>query len=169
MKAYIVIKNLYNHSCLERFWDKVTKTCSCWEWNASSRVNGSYGCMKINGKLIDTHRISWQICFGEIPKGKYICHSCDNRKCVNPKHLFLGTPRDNVLDAIKKGRLKQHFIKPFLPGHISPRRRFNKEQIEAIRKLYANSNKTMEQIGKEYGTYKQAISDIVKRRYYRNF
>lgn len=96
-----------NESIKERFWSKVNKTedpSSCWEWIAAYR--GKYGTLKVNKKLIDAHRLSYIIHYGQIDSSKiFVCHRCDNPKCVNPSHLFLGTHRDNMIDAYKKGRL----------------------------------------------------------------
>lgn len=64
-----------------------------------------YGRLRANGKKILAHRYSWIINFGEIPDNLYILHKCDNRPCVNPKHLFLGTQKENIRDAISKGRI----------------------------------------------------------------
>lgn len=86
-----------------RFFDKIKKTRSCWVWIAAKRKTG-YGCFKHRGKVLDSHRISWTLEKGDIPKGKWVLHKCDNPICVRPSHLFLGTPRDNVLDMIAKGR-----------------------------------------------------------------
>ena len=86
-----------------RFWKKVNKTSTCWEWTAHKLYNG-YGRFNLNGKTDYAHRISWQFATGEYPKGKQILHLCDNPSCVRPDHLFLGTITDNMSDRNKKGR-----------------------------------------------------------------
>jgi len=89
-----------------RFWSKVNKntTNGCWEWTASLDGKG-YGQITIKkGLLKRAHRVAWELIRGSIPKGQLLCHRCDNKKCVNPDHLFLGTQRDNVQDMDSKGR-----------------------------------------------------------------
>ena len=91
---------------MKRFFDKINKTETCWIWTAGSRGKTGYGAFKIKGKVIDSHRVSYEIHKGEIPEKMYVCHTCDNRKCVNPEHLFLGTAKDNWQDGFDKGRIK---------------------------------------------------------------
>ena len=75
----------------------------CWEADCSSDRDG-YGQLWRDGKHYKAHRLQWEVCFGPIPRGMFVCHSCDNPICVRPAHLFLGTPKDNTRDMLNKGR-----------------------------------------------------------------
>jgi hypothetical protein len=90
-----------------RFWRNVQKTADCWVWTGA-RSGAGYGQININDVLVFTHRFSWELHHGPIPDGLLVCHHCDNPPCCNPAHLFLGTPSDNMVDKIRKGR---HLLK----------------------------------------------------------
>lgn len=96
---------------MKRFWDKVNKKGDCWNWTASFRKAG-YGAFKYKGKVISAHRMSFIIKHEYIPAGKWVLHRCDNRKCVNPAHLFLGNASDNMQDCANKNRLYSQNIPP---------------------------------------------------------
>jgi len=84
---------------------KYIEETECWEWQKATN-NIGYGMIRDadHGGMRTTHRVSYEIHKGKIPKGKLVLHMCDNPKCCNPEHLFLGTHKDNSHDMIEKGR-----------------------------------------------------------------
>ena len=85
-----------------RFWPKVDKSGACWLWTAAAR-NG-YGQLRVGARIIQSHRVSWELHHGPIPEGLHVLHTCDNPSCVNPDHLWLGTHGENMADRDAKGR-----------------------------------------------------------------
>lgn len=88
----------------ERFTEKyeIDLETGCWLWNAASH-NLGYGILRINRKNVRANRLSYKLYIGNIPQGMFVCHKCDIPACVNPKHLFLGTQKDNAQDRVLKG------------------------------------------------------------------
>lgn len=79
----------------------------CWDWIGSLQTSG-YGQIKIDGKNWTAHRASWVAHNGPIHDDLQVLHHCDNTKCCNPEHLYLGHRSDNMKDMIRRGRRKQH-------------------------------------------------------------
>lgn len=98
----------------DRFWAKVDKSGECWIWTGNTNkakrgywATRGYGLFHItrNDRAVYTHRYSWMLANGPVPRGACVLHRCDNPRCVRPDHLFLGTKKENTADALAKGRL----------------------------------------------------------------
>ena len=85
------------------FWPRVKKSDGCWLW-VGGKGNG-YGYVWHDNRTKRAHRVSWEMAYGPIPLGLFVCHKCDTPLCVRPDHLFLGTAKDNIEDCFIKGRL----------------------------------------------------------------
>lgn len=97
---------------IDRFLGKIEKTKSCWLW-LGSRSGKGYGSFWLNGRKRPASQVAWSMANKQsFPSGMFACHTCDNPKCVNPDHIFVGTPKDNTQDAILKNRFK-----PVPKGH----------------------------------------------------
>lgn len=134
-----------------RFWSKVQRGPGCWTWKAGickAKGRGGYGQYWLDGKTRRAHRVVWEMGKGKIPEGMCVCHTCDNRKCVRPSHLFLGTRLDNNRDATAKGR-NPH-------GETAGRAKLTEKDVKTIRK----DNRTCVSIAKEYAVSHQLISRI---------
>lgn len=106
----------------DRFWPKVSRGSpyECWEW-LGTRDRAGYGRMSTRrGQApVRAHRVSWELHYGAIPDGMVVRHKCDNPACVNPAHLLIGTYRQNMADAVERGRLNpksQLNLRPGAPG-----------------------------------------------------
>lgn len=137
---------------MERFWNKVEKSDGCWNWIGSKRVG--YGAFKINGKVTGAHRYSFELKNGKIPDGMIICHSCDNPSCVNPDHLFLGSHRDNTIDAFNKGR------------RVGSGRSITMEKAIELKNILKSRSCTIKSISEQYGVSYNVLKDINKGRAY---
>ena len=125
--------------------DPVTQ---CWVWQRghSGKPGKEYGHIRLNGKLWTAHRLFWAIANNVMPHPTYdICHTCDNRMCVNPAHLFLGTRTDNMRDCSFKGRVPT---------------KLTKDQVREIR-AKVSAGKTRCSVAKEFSVSAALVSQIV--------
>lgn len=134
---------------VQSFWSHVTieGKDDCWEWtgakNGGNPVNG-YGVLRINDKKEYAHRVAFALAHGHLDATLKVCHTCDNPRCVNPRHLFLGTNTDNMADAAVKGRT---------------RRKLTPEQVADIRRRFGGHG-SQAALAKEYGVTIGAINHI---------
>ena len=154
---------------LSIFWNKVNKTDGCWTWKASKNGLG-YGKFCIGHQKLElAHRVSWRIYNGEIPFQKLILHKCDNPSCVNPNHLFLGSHKDNSLDASYKRRMafglrNGMYTHPETrtTGERNAQAKLKWDGIKKIRKMVL-SGKTYGFISEVFGVTTSCIGKIARK------
>lgn len=148
---------------ISAFWARVRKLSKeeCWEWQGSfdNKTKFGYGRAVYKQKNIRAHRLSWIIENGAIPDNLNVCHKCDNPKCVNPNHLFLGTDKDNVADCIIKGRFTKEI------GEDRYNAKLNEEQVREIRRRHTIRSKVNSGVAlaREFGICRTMVDAIVKR------
>lgn len=139
-----------------RFFGKYTvQQNGCWEW-AASRLKNGYGRIRegaTGSKTITAHRASWLIHKGPIPDGMCVCHQCDNRRCVNPQHLFLGSKAENNRDRAMKGRSRDQ------RGERNSLTKLSNETVFAIRAA-RSAGDTYRSISERFGVPRTTITNI---------
>lgn len=145
----------------KRFLAKVNKDNpnDCWEWVGAITSRG-YGSLGIWGRATSAHRISHELFNGPIGNHLHVCHRCDNRACVNPAHLFLGTNRDNMQDAKSKGRLHYQTHPRFRQLRIKFKRTIDIKLFPIVKAKY-NSGLTGLQIAEELNIGKSSVYRII--------
>lgn len=146
-----------------KFWASVDKqgpihplAGQCWIW--LGETNHGYGRFVTSGRRIRVHRLSWLIHNGEIPNNLGVLHTCDNRACVNPSHLFLGTCAENLADMARKGRASR--------GEDRPTSKLSEGQVREVRRTYASkpSRLTICELAARHGVSRTLIQRIVTNR-----
>jgi len=127
---------------------RINPDTGCWEWTACLNNRG-YGRLRTDRDEMLAHRASWIAWNGEIQNGLWVLHKCDNRKCVNPNHLFLGNHEENMRDMFEK-------------GHYSPRSKLTKEQVFKI----LTDERPSKVLAGLFGVCKSTINNLRSRRTY---
>ncbi len=161
----------------ERFWKKVNQNGAvpahcpelgpCWVWTAAKYDNGygEIGKWKEKDSPLGAHIASWLLHCGPIPSGMCVCHKCDNRLCVRPSHLRLGTDKDNSDDKMRKGRFvlgKRHH------GEDHCRAKLKDDQVREIRELYSGGAITQKTLALKFGVSQSAIAWIVHGQHWKH-
>ena len=154
-------------SLATRFWSRVDRRGGdeCWPWLGAFYVDG-YGTIGRGGRncgMLRAHRVSWEMAHGPVPDGLCVCHHCDNRGCVNPAHLFVGTKRDNTWDMIRKGRSRlsgPHY------GEDHGRAKLTEVAVRDARRRFTAGGVTKAELAREYGVSSTAMGDALSGRHW---
>jgi hypothetical protein len=151
------MKKPHKQKILERI--QIDNETGCWNWTGKL-CNRGYGWLKETSagkkRYLKSHRASYETWNGVIPPGMFVCHTCDNRRCVNPEHLFLGTPKENIADARAKGRL----------GGPQKKKRVCLNEGQAIYALM--STRSAVELAKEWGVSKSCLFGLRQRKTWRH-
>lgn len=139
------------------FYARIKKAdgSECIEWQGSLHQDG-YGHLTYQSKYWLAHRLAWTLANGQIPDGDCVCHTCDNRRCCNVDHMFLGSHSDNMADMRNKGRRKG-----INAGEKNGRAKLTAEKAKEIRAKYAKKQRQVD-LAREYGVAQAVISLIVR-------
>lgn len=141
----------------KRFWKYVKKTSNCWNWIGGINKFG-YGRIALKPKVLLVHRFSYELHKGNIPYDRYVLHSCDNPKCVNPAHLYLGTYKDNSRDMYSRGRA--------VLGENRSQAKLKNDQAKEIRELYKTGNYSHRGLASKYNISSAAVFNIIHNKTY---
>jgi hypothetical protein len=156
---------------MRRFWSKVDVRgpAECWDWQAALFTNG-YGAFRFMARQVKAHRMAYELMCGPIPKGLQVNHHCDDKRCVNPAHLYVGDQKQNRQDAVIRGRTAKglqngmHTHPESRPrGENNGNHKLSDQQRADMRAAYAKGDVSMSQLGRQYGITKPSVAYVVGR------
>lgn len=155
----LIVKERYQikkYSCHELFEKSyvINNESGCWEWIGNLNAWG-YGRLNYKSQHFAAHRYSYEYFHGQIPDNIYVCHKCDNPKCVNPDHLFLGDAKSNMADKVRKGR------------HVGSRK-LSADDVKEIRNLLYSNSATRRELSIRFDVGRTCIDDVFNRKTWRN-
>lgn len=134
--------------------DPVAKAKGCWLWTGAKDKNG-YGRIRVNGRQMHAHVFSWEIRYCPMPPGKWGLHTCDNPSCVNPEHVYPGTPQANVQDRMEHGRAMR--------GEENHKAKLTAEQVKSIRAAWEAGQHNKSEIARQYNVTNMLVGKIIRR------
>lgn len=151
-----------NSTAPARFWAKVDKSAGpdgCWLWTGALDHRGYGKFSTARSKPTTASRVAYKLHYGVDPSGQFVCHQCDNRTCVNPAHLFLGTHADNMKDMREKGRSPRKSN----VGTHNPRAILDEGKVREIRRRHA-AGETPLALSIEYGINRESVYAVLSGR-----
>ena len=134
----------------------INERTGCWEWQRTTNGDG-YGMLRVAGKMVYAHRLSYELGVGPIPAGLHILHRCDNPRCINPEHLSAGTRSQNMKECSERGRAR--IPKPIKRGEDNGAAKLGDAEVRSIRRLLS-AGLTQREIAARFGVSQQTISGI---------
>jgi hypothetical protein len=168
-----ICANEHHGNCLEcstkcKILNRYKVIDECWQWQGKINESG-YGALNIREEGIKTdvlvHREIFKIFKGEIPEGMLVCHTCDNPSCCNPEHLWLGTPKDNTQDMLKKNRGRHRLLTSEKRAHAAGK--ITEDQVREIRELYKNGS-SQKELQEKFKLSQSQISGIITYRFWKH-
>lgn len=166
-------KYIFDDNDMDRFWslvDRIGGEDACWLWIGKSFHTFGYGLFRLPSlqNWVHAHRFLYFVTNGDIPNGLFVCHNCptgDNPRCVNPRHMFLGTSGDNARDRERKGR---HPHPPTWAGigELNPKAKMTDRLVVEARTRYAHGGISQAQLGREYGMSQAMMNKIILSRHW---
>ena len=167
---------VFTPNFIPRFWGNVDKSPGhgphgdCWPWIGARDKNG-YGAIGFHGRCLIASRVAYYLYHGEDPYPLGVLHSCDFPPCCRDSHLFKGTDADNMADMARKGRARGGGALKYHPekaarGEQHPRAKLSKEDVLAIRFMYAQGGITHEALAEEFGVSRTHVSSLILRRFW---
>jgi hypothetical protein len=147
----------------ESFWDKVNLLGDCWEWQGA-RTKFGHGKVRYGGNYFGAHVCAYEFSHGRLTKGLWVLHRCDNPPCVNPSHLYAGTPKNNTADMFRRGRAARDGAL----GSANPHSVLTETQVLQIRESFAAGRRTPKELAEDWQVTPGAINDLLRGKTWRH-